>query len=152
MDGLLNLTRDVQKALGEDKLLIGKVPDQPFVKSIQIEFFAAKNDSINDLMEGVRNGKVVQAHVPVGIDCTGDVSNYMAAFLIGAGKYSYFGCGNWNAVGDNTKPLTWKGEYDKPLGEPEVPVYKDGKWSRKFSKGTVVTFDTSNNTGKIIWA
>ena len=148
-EGLLNLTRDVQKALGHDKLLIGKVPDQPFVKAIQLEFFDAKNNSINDLMEGVSNGKVMQAHVPVGTDCTGDITNYMATFLIGAGKYSYFGCGGWNAKGSDTKPLTWREEYDKPLGEPEEPVYKDGMWSRKFSKGTIVTFDTSNNMGKI---
>ena len=150
-DGLLNLTRDAQKALGDDKLLIGKVPDQPYVKAVQLEVFQASNDSINDLMEGVQNGKVMQAHVPVGVDCAGDITNYMAAFLIGAGKYCYFGCGEWNAEGDDTKPLTWREEYDKPLGEPEPAVFKDNVWTRKFSKGTVATFNISSKTGKITW-
>ena len=150
-EGLLNLTMEVQKALGDSKLLIGKVPDQPYVKAVQIEFFEANNDSINDLMEGVKNGKVMQAHVPVGIDCTGDLTKYMAAFLIGAGKYSYFGCGEWQAIGKDSKPLTWREEYDKPLGEPEPPEYHNNMWSRRFSKGTLVTFDTKTNTGTIKW-
>ena len=150
-EGLLNLTMEVQKALGDSKLLIGKVPDQPYVKAVQIEFFEANNNSINDLMEGVKNGKVMQAHVPVGIDCTGDLTKYMAAFLIGAGKYSYFGCGEWQAIGKDSKPLTWREEYDKPLGEPESPEYHNNMWSRRFSKGTLVTFDTKTNTGTIKW-
>ncbi len=31
-DGMLSLTKD--EALGDDKLLIGKTPDQPFVKAV----------------------------------------------------------------------------------------------------------------------
>ncbi len=34
-DGMLNLTKD--EALGDDKLLIGNTPDQPFVKAVQLE-------------------------------------------------------------------------------------------------------------------
>ena len=150
-EGMLNLTMEVQKALGDSKLLIGKVPDQPYVKAVQIEFFGANNNSINGLMEGVKNGKVMQAHVPVGTDCTGDLTKYMAAFLIGAGKYSYFGCGEWQAIGKDSKPLTWREEYDKPLGEPEPPEYQNSMWSRRFSKGTLVTFDTATNKGEITW-
>ena len=150
-EGMLNLTMEVQKALGDSRLLIGKVPNQPYVKAVQIEFFGANNNSINGLMEGVKNGKVMQAHVPVGTDCTGDLTKYMAAFLIGAGKYSYFGCGEWQAIGKDSKPLTWREEYDKPLGEPEPPEYQNSMWSRRFSKGTLVTFDTATNKGEITW-
>ena len=38
-EGLLNLTREVQQALGDDNLLIGKVANQSHVKGVQIEFF-----------------------------------------------------------------------------------------------------------------
>ena len=151
-DGLLTLTKDVQNLLGNDKLLIGKVANQSYVKAIQIEFFSANNNSINELILGVANGKVVQAHVPVSVDCTGDLTNYMAAFLIGAGKYSYFGCGKWNSVNDDTKALTWRPEYDKPLGEPiGSATYSNNIWSREFAKGTKVEFDVSTNKGTITW-
>ena len=150
--GLLDLTRDVQSALGDDKLLIGKVSNQSFVKSVQIEFFHPNNDSINELMLGVTNGKVMQAHVPVQVDCTGDLTNYLAAFLIGAGDYSYFGCGKWNTIRDDKTAMTWKPEYDKPLGAPRGPaIYNNGVWKREFAKGTSVMFDTTSNTGTIQW-
>ena len=149
-DGLLTLTKDVQSALGDDKLLIGKVPDQPYVKAVQIETFSANNKSINDLMLGVKNGKVIQAHIQ--IRCTEDITNFLAAFLIGAGQYSYFGCGAWQSTGNGTEPLTWKLEYDKPLGAPlSDAMYSDRKWKREFSKGTIVEFDTLKNIGKIQW-
>ena len=150
--GLLDLTRDVQRALGDDKLLIGKVSNQSFVKSVQMEYFQPNNDSINELMLGVTNGKVMQAHVPVQVDCTGDLTNYLAAFLIGAGDYSYFGCGMWRTMGDDKTAMTWKPEYDKPLGAPRGPaIYNNGVWKREFAKGTSVMFDTTSNTGTIQW-
>ncbi len=34
-NGMLSLTKD--EVLGDDKLLIGKTPDQPFVKAVQLE-------------------------------------------------------------------------------------------------------------------
>ena len=151
-EGLLNLTKEVQNALGSDKLLIGKVANQSYVKSVQIEFFRADNDSITELMLGASVGQVMQAHVPVFEDCHGDLINYMAAFLIGAGKYSYFGCGHWNATGDDIEPLIWHTEYDKPLGTPLGPAtYSEGIWKREFAKGTKVEFNIKKNTGTIDW-
>ena len=152
-DGMLSLTRDVQEALGNDKLLIGKVADQPYVKSVQIEFFAANNDSINSLMIGANVGQVMQTHVPITVPCSSDLTDYVAAFLIGAGKYSYFGCGSWSAEGNDTLPLTWRPEYDKPLGAPMGPAeYNSGMWTRVFASGTQATFDTKTNKGTIKWA
>ena len=55
---------------------------------------------INAVMQGVKYGQVIQAHVPT-IQCTSDLTDYIAVFLIAAGKYSYFGCGNWNAAGND---------------------------------------------------
>ena len=153
-EGMLNLTRDVQKALGDDNLLIGKVPDQPFVKAVQIEYFRPDNDSINALILGASVGQYVQAHVPISVSCSSDLTDYIAAFLIGAGElYSYFGCGTWNATGNDTSPLTWRPEYDKPVGPPKFPaLYYSGVWSRSFALGTSVTFDTKTNKGTIEWA
>ena len=152
-EGMLNLTREVQEALGEDKLLIGKVANQSYVKSVQIEYFTADNKSINSLILGAKVGQVMQAHVPVNVSCTSDLTNYIAAFLIGAGEYAYFGCGDWCAEGNNTKPLTWHAEYDKPLGAPKSPaMYEQGVWTRSFTSGTKVMFDTKHNTGTINWS
>ena len=95
----------------------------------------------------------MQAHVPVNVPCTSDLTNYIAAFLIGAGEYSYFGYGDWYAEEDDTKPLTWRVEYDKPLGPPKGPaMYKDGVWTRSFTSGTEVTFNAKSNNGTIKWS
>ena len=151
-EGLLNLTREVQEALGEDKLLIGKIANQSYVKAVQIESFAASNGSIENLLLGAEAGQVVQAHVPVRVPCTSDLTNYIAAFLIGAGDYAYFGCGNWHAEENDTSPLTWRSEYDKPLGVPKGPAnYTNGVWTRSFASGTEVTFNTKGNKGAIKW-
>ena len=152
-EGLLNLTRDVQEALGNDKLLIGKRAGQPNVKSVRIEFFEANNRSIGLLTRGLSAGQVMQAHVPVTVPCTSDLTDYIAAFLIGAGKYSYIGCGKWDAAGTDTTPFTWRPEYDKLLGAPKGPAeYNSGVWTRYFASGTEVTFDTTKNKGTIKWA
>ena len=150
--GIENLTREVQDALGEDKLLIGKKTGQPYVKAAQIEYFYNSNDSIKWLMAGANLGKVVQAHVPVNVSCTSDLTDYIAAFLIGAEKYCYFGCGNWHAEGDDTTPFMWHPEYDKPLGAPTGPAkYEAGVWARSFASGTEVTFDAKSGKGTIKW-
>ena len=153
--GLLTLTHDVQQKLGDDKLLIGKVPDQPYVKAVQIEFFEPNNDSINSLMEGVKNGKVMQAHIGLrkNNSCKGDITNTLAAFLIGAGNYSYYGCGNWYASGDDDTPWYWRPEFDYPLSEPVgPPSYTGGVWKRYFASGTEVMFNVSTQTGSIRWS
>ena len=151
-EGLLALTREVQEALGDDKLLIGKVVNQSYVKAVQIEFFRNNNDSINSLMLGAQVGQVVQAHVPIQVPCTSDLTDYIAAFLIGADKYCYFGCGNWYAEGNDTTPFMWHPDYDQPLGAPTAPAkYEGDVWSRSFASGTKVTFNTKTNKGTINW-
>ena len=119
-EGLLNLTREVQEALGDDKLLIGKVANQSYVRAVQIESFSPSNGSIENLMLGAKVGQVVQAHVPVKVECNSDLTDYIAAFLIGAGEYSYFGCGHWSAEGDNTSSLTWRLSMTNLLEPPKV--------------------------------
>lgn len=81
-----------------------------------------------------------------------DLTDYIAAFLIGAGEYAYFGCGRWNGTKDDTMPFTWRPEYDKPLGFPKgLAKYSNGVWTRLFASGTEVTFDAKNNKGTIKW-
>ena len=105
------------------------------------------------LMEGVKNGKVMQAHVPITVDCKGNTTDYLSAFPIGAGKYCYYGSGKWFATGDDNSPWYWRPEYDYPLGEPVcLASYVSGVWKRKFALGTEVMFDTSTNKGTIRWS
>lgn len=75
-EGLQNLTCEVQDVLGEDKLLIGKVVNQSYVKAVQLEFFQANNDSINNLMICAEVGQVVQAHVLIKVPCSCDLTDY----------------------------------------------------------------------------
>lgn len=152
-EGMLNLTREVQEALGDDKLLIGKEANQSYVKAVQNECFYPSNDSINSHMLGVQVGQVYQARVPVVVSCSTDLTDYIAAFLIGAEKYSYFGCGLGFTVGNDTAGVVWLPEYDKPLGMPKGPaVYTNGVWTRSFASGTEVSFDCKGNKGSIKWA
>ena len=84
--------------------------------------------------------------------CTSDFPHYIAAFLIGAGAYFYFGCGNWISERDGTEPFIRCPEYDKPLGAPKDPAqYNGGVWTRSFASGTKVMFDTKRNKGIINW-
>ena len=125
---MLNSTQEVQ-ALGDDNLLIGKATNRSYIKAAMMEYFRA-NDSINALMLGVEVGQVVQAHVPITVSCSSDLTNYIVAFLIGAGQYLYFGCSQWCSE-RKVLPAAWHIEYDKPLGAPKGPAqYVSGVRSR----------------------
>ena len=156
IQGLRNLTEEVQDALGEDKLLIGKVPNQPFVKAVQIEFFDPSEQSIQELKSGVEGHRqVIQAHKDLRLTteprgCSHDMTDDIAAYLIAAGEYCYFGCSGWSTT--SKEPLVWLKEFDYPLGEPlGDAVYTNGTWKRQFKHGTKVTFDTSTKKGTIEW-
>ena len=78
------LTSEVQEALGQDKILIGKRVNHTYVKAV--EYLKNSINSIKDLIVG----KVMQVHVPVNISCSGDTRLlYITTFLIGADKYCY---------------------------------------------------------------
>jgi hypothetical protein len=73
------------------------------INAYQIEFFEASEASILELKAGVDKGWLVQAHVgvkdPVSLGCgCACMNDTMAAFLIGAGPYSYYGSGQWIAA------------------------------------------------------
>lgn len=124
----------------------------------QRESFGADKASILDLMNGVKKGKLVQVHAgdkQDGVDnhCKDGITNSLAAFLIGAGRYSYYGCWeHWFVDETHMDPLTWHEEYSKPLGSPLSDAIKyNDVWERHFSYGTHVMFNITSNVGKIIW-
>ena len=131
-------------------------------QAAMIEDFGASEQCILALQAADAAGILVEAHagdLPGGSDqaCVG-ITNSLSAFLIGAGKNAYFGCSAswttnpaWPAVPDSW--LDQRPEYGKPLGLPTGPPVRAGTvWSRTFTSGVAVEFDTSTNTGRITWA
>ena len=119
---------------------------------MQIESFTPKNSSIVNLKAGLSSGQVVQTHF--GGNCNRSITDYITAFLIGADKGAYFGCGAWNAAGVSDAPFQWHPAYDKPLGAPKTPAKYDQRtkvWPRQFASGTNVTFDAGANKGSTQW-
>ena len=104
----------------------------PGVIATQLENFTAEAYEIQVLMEYAQQGVLVQAHAGYGHDgkvnqCD-NITDSLAAFLIGAEKYSYYACSRgWYIEPDWIK---WHDEYDKPLGEPMGKAVLNGDvWS-----------------------
>jgi len=77
-----------------------------------------------------------------------DVQTELAAFLIAAQEHAYYMCSGWSG----TVP-TWYPVYDKKLGAPIAnATLVDGVYTRTFTSGTKVTYDTTSETGSINWA
>jgi hypothetical protein len=79
----------------------------------------------------------------------------LAAFLIGAGKNSYYGTGSWIIADLSDVQNRWcPNMFERPLGPPLANATKDasGVYHRNFSSGTYVSFDTNANKGQIHWA
>lgn len=77
-----------------------------------------------------------------------DLQTELAAFLIAAGPHAYYMCGGWKG----TKPI-WYEVYDKAIGKPlSNATITDGVYKRVFKSGTVVTYNTHTETGKIMWS
>lgn len=134
----------------------------PGLKASMMEDFGASETCIRYLQRADSLGVLVEAHAG---DRTGgsdnfcaNITNSLAAFLIGAGVRAYYAC----AIGYQTDPrwpavsdwwLDVRPEYSKPLGLPLGPGVKQGTlWSRSFATGTNVTFDASSNVGAIYWS
>jgi len=77
-----------------------------------------------------------------------DVMTELAAFLIAAGPHAYYMCGGWAG----TKPV-WYEVYEKAIGNPlGNATLSNGIYKRQFKSGTVVTYNTKTETGKIEWS
>jgi len=78
-----------------------------------------------------------------------------AAFLIGAGEFSYYGIGKWISPDVDDVEMRWcPSLFERALGRPMADAVKtqDGVWKRAFASGTNVEFDTNTNKGTIEWA
>ena len=159
--GHLRVHQELQRALGNGVLIANAGFDMPGVSGTQIEGFKADEASIKTLQQCVANGKITEAHAGYGADGAddhcGNITNSLAAFLIGAGPRSYYACSRGWKVQEDPIGSVWHPEYEKPLGSPAGPAVKDadGVYTRRFesAKGTtLVTFDTRHNTGRIEWA
>lgn len=77
----------------------------------------------------------------------------LACFLTGAGTNHFFGAGSWTVDHTHRDGVAWYPEYDRPLGRPLGPAVLSGHvYTRRFAKGTNVTFDAKKGKGTIDWA
>ena len=98
-----------------------------------------------------RNGQGLLASFKVGVTGAEFISQ-VAMFLVGAGEHQYFGAGSWTCNHTSREGVTWRPEYDQPLGEPLGPAtLVDTVYTRQFAYGTNVTYDTRSRTGTIAW-
>ena len=141
-------------------VLVANGKDIDGVRGRMLEDFAANEESIEELRACAATGRVCQAHAGYkgAENATGcaDITDALAAFLIGAGERSYWGCstdtgsdGAWYYDAWHR----WNPEYDLPLGAPTANSTKRGDlWTRAFASGTAVTFNVTSNKGAIAWA
>jgi hypothetical protein len=158
--------------------------------AMMIEDFVGSETCVKKLQTIAGRGFTVQAHAGdlpksakwggsgKGNECVNGDTNSMAAFLVGAGDFSYYHCSfanayggtiwssasKWPAVPDSW--LDWLPEYAMPLGKPTGPATsvpstsnitgllpgKASVWTRSFASGTTATFDGGSGQGTIRWA
>ena len=129
-------------------------------QAMMIEDFVGSENCIARLQTTVARGYIIEARAGHFVDCGPNAldTSSLAAFLIGAGNFSYYHCATtwssdpeWPNVRDAW--LDWLPAYDIPLGEPLTPGAKgkDGIWRRSFRSGTRVSFDPSTLNGTIAW-
>ena len=144
------------------------------VRAMMIEDFAGSEKCIRLLQTVAARGIITEVHAgnqwsaarsPHNYSCANGGTNDLAAYLIGAGKHSYYHCTdngfstptNWPAV-----PGEWLDappEYGYRLGAPLGPATLSPSrspnasiWRRTFASGTKVEFDGGNGNGTIWWA
>jgi len=158
--GHRTMMRDTTLALG-DGVLLGKDPWELdyHVNGVLHESCAASNTTIQTLQRlaqaaaaSPRNGSAFEGGLVY--ECHNDDcedANSVAAFLIGAGPYHYWGCGGWQGTNHYNPVLM-----NHTLGTPDGDGAYDSSsqiWSRSFGGGaSKVTFNVSSNKGTIKWA
>ena len=143
------------------------------VQAMMIEDFAGSEKCIRLLQTVAARGIITEVHAgnqwarSQQYSCAHGGTNDLAAFLIGAGKHSYYHCTdngfstptNWPEV-----PGEWLDtlpEYGYRLGAPLglatrspslTGAANTSVWRRTFARGTRVEFDGGNGNGTIWWA
>lgn len=114
------------------------------------EFFTGSEEDVQTALKLVAQGTPFMVH-SAGPNLIGPFSarEYcLAAFLIVAGEYSYWGMGS----GWSTTSFPWYPEYDRPLGHPigAAQSFGSGRYFRAFEHLNV-TLDTAQKTAEIQW-
>eukprot|EP00040_Diaphanoeca_grandis_P032714 m.198979 g.198979 ORF g.198979 m.198979 type:complete len:408 (+) comp32715_c0_seq5:211-1434(+) len=121
--------------------------------SAQLEnYFQGKSggvDGIKALLQCTYNNKLCEAHVTIGSDCT-NITQPLAAFLIGVGRLGYFGCGKWH-VSDNTGGVHCDNTWFYNASRGLHTTTDNCTFTRTFASGSVATWDGSSNSGSIAW-
>ena len=101
--GHAQLLIDLQAGIGSTKPLIANhATTLSATNGAQLEnYFQGDTGGVNgikQLLQCANNGpKLCEAHVTIGSSCT-NITQPLAAFLVGAGDYAYFGCGKCNTL------------------------------------------------------
>jgi len=154
--GHKQMMRQTTAALGEG-VLLGKDPWEvgDYVNGALHEGCDASNATVVTLRSlsaaAASSGRrlIYQCHGTCALD-------EVAAFLVGAGAYHYYGCGGWRGVGahGNFSEHWVEGVFGRSLGAPLADAAYDGAsgvWSRAFRSGTAVRFDARTGKGTIRW-
>ena len=155
--GHKTMMRTTTEALA-DGVLLGKDPWEvgDYVNGALHEGCAASNDTINTLRNLTALAKAQGRRLIYQCHANSGNTDEVAAFLVGAGEYHYFGKGGWNGVGahGNFSEHWMEGIFGRRLGEPLADATYDVRsstWSRSFKGGTRVVFNARTNTGNITW-
>lgn len=115
-------------------------------------------ESINTIASAAARGQLSQSHAMGPLDNQAAREFTMAAFLVAAGRLSYFSYANWIDQCWELTGTRWWPEYDLPLGDPTSPAAQRASpdkpyvFVRNFSSGTSVYVDVEKHEAKIIWA
>jgi hypothetical protein len=154
--GHKQMMRSTTEALGEG-VLLGKDPWEvgDYVNGALHEGCEAANETVNTLRNLTQVAQQQKRRLIYQCHGTGDLDE-VAAFLVGAGPYHYYGLGGWHGTGKNGNfSEHWMpGVFDRDLGAPTDDATYDpatNEWTRSFASGTVVRFNAMTNAGDISW-
>lgn len=154
-NGHRKMMAETTAALGEGGFLIGKDSFElgDHVNAVLQEGCPATNDTINTLRNLTATAQRLGRRLIYQCHTNRPTESVQAAFLCGAGRDHYMTVGGWK--GDSAGfPSHWRPEFARPLGKPMFDCLFDREsktWSRIFQTGTHVWFDTTTNTGGVIW-
>lgn len=151
--GHAQLLTDLQAGVGpHNPIIANHAVTLNVTNSAQLEnFFQGKSggvDGIKTLLKCAHNSKLCEAHITIGSSCT-NITQPLAAFLVGAGPLAFVGCGAWHVhdTSGHLPPETWHPCYDRPLGDPVGPPTVSGppgcnaEWVGNASTGKMTLSD-----------
>ena len=117
-----------------------------------MESFSGSENDVQTLLATARAGLPFMVHVATHDDVVRSFAAqreyYLAAYLIVAAEYSYWGMGSgWGASN-----FPWYPEFDRPLGKPlaDATSFGNGRYYRAFEHLNV-TLDTTLKQASILW-